>query len=65
MSDLTIKTDQLHMQDVPDHVLLLPTPITPEEQQQKDILYVDANRTTEENHSDSTGDLNILPSVEA
>lgn len=34
------------MQDVPDHVLLLPTPISPEEQQ-KDILYVDANQTKE------------------
>jgi hypothetical protein len=55
MSGLSIKTDQLHMQDVPDHVLILPTPITPEEQQ-KDILYVDANRTTEENPNDSTGD---------
>lgn len=52
MSRLSVKTDQLHMQDVPDHVLLLPTPISPEDQQ-KDILYVDANQT-EETHDRST-----------
>jgi len=57
MSTLSVKTNQLHMQDVPDNVLLLPTPISPEEQQ-TDILYIDANRT-EEHHDQSIGEYHI------
>ena len=51
---MTGQSNQLHMQDVPDHILLLPTLISPEEQQ-KDVRYVDANQT-KETHDDSTGD---------
>jgi hypothetical protein len=49
-------TDQLHMQDAPDHVFLLPT-----QEQQKDIRYVDANRTKETRDDDSTGDYSYTP----
>lgn len=45
------------MQDVPDHVLLLPTPISPEEQQE-DVLYVDTNQTGD-NHDESIGEYYI------
>ena len=55
------QSEQLHMQDVPDHVLLSPTQttlISPEEQQ-KDICFVDAKRT-EETQDDSTGDYSYI-----
>ena len=58
MSGLSLKTDQLHMQDVPDDILLLPTPISPEDQP-KGVLYVDANQT-EGTHDDFTGDCLLL-----
>ena len=53
---MSSQSDQLHMQDAPDHVLSLPT-----QEEQKDICYVDANRTKEthnnnDDSSSSTGD---------
>ena len=54
-------SDQLHMQDVPDHVLLLPTQttlISPEEQQ-KELRYLDTNGT-KETHDDSSGDYSYI-----
>lgn len=45
------------LSDVPDHVLLIPTVISPEEQP-KDIRCVDANRT-KVTQDDSTGDYHI------
>lgn len=52
------QSDQLHMQDVPDRVLLSPTLITPEEQQQ-DVRYVEANQA-KETYDDSTGDYSYI-----
>ena len=56
---MSSQSDQLHMQDsdAPDHVFSLPT-----QEEQKDICYVDANRTKEthnnndDDDSSSTGD---------
>jgi hypothetical protein len=46
------QSDQLHIPDVPNHVLLSPSPM---EEQQKDVRYVEANQT-KETHDDSNGD---------